>query len=68
MLDAMSLSVIVGPPNSGRANAIRARLEGSLDRDPVLVVPTADDVAWFERELSAGVGAVLGATICTFRR
>jgi ATP-dependent helicase/DNAse subunit B len=68
MLGAMPLSVIVGPPNSGRANAIRARLEGSLNRDPVLVVPTGDDVAWFERELAAGGRAVLGATICTFRR
>jgi ATP-dependent helicase/DNAse subunit B len=68
MLKPMPLSVIVGPPNSGRASAIRSRLEQSLDSDPVLVVPTADDVAWFERELSEGGGAILGATICTFGR
>ncbi|HEY7151421.1 MAG TPA: hypothetical protein VH391_07045, partial [Solirubrobacterales bacterium] len=64
----MPISLIVGPPNSGRANAIRCRLEESLDADPVLVVPTGDDVAWFERELSGQGRAVLGATICTFRR
>jgi ATP-dependent helicase/DNAse subunit B len=64
----MSLSVIVGPPNSGRAGEIRERLEAALDRDPVLVVPTADDVARFERELSAGERAILGAAIRTFRR
>ena len=51
MLGAMSLSLIVGPPNSGRAGEIRARLEAALDRDPVLVVPTLDDADRFEREL-----------------
>ncbi len=68
MLDAMPLSVIVGPPNSGRAAEIGSRLERSLDRDPVLVVPTEDDVAWFERELATGGRAVIGAAIRTFRR
>ena len=43
----MPISVIVGPPNSGRAGAIRERLEAALDREPVLVVPTADDAARF---------------------
>lgn len=68
MLERMPLSVIVGPPNSGRAAEVHSRLEGALDSDPVLVVPTGDDVAWFERELAARQRAVLGATICTFRR
>ena len=54
MLGAMSLSLIVGPPNSGRAGEIRARLEAALDRDPVLVVPTLDDADRFERELCRG--------------
>ncbi len=67
MLEAMSLSVIVGPPNSGRADEIRSRLEASLAREPVLVVPTGDDVARFERELSTGGRSVLGAAIRTFR-
>ncbi|HXR31600.1 MAG TPA: PD-(D/E)XK nuclease family protein [Solirubrobacterales bacterium] len=36
-----------------------------LERDPVLVVPTRDDVYAFQRELCAS-GAVLGADVMTF--
>jgi ATP-dependent helicase/DNAse subunit B len=61
----MPLKLIHGPPNSGRAGRIRHRLTAVLDRDPVLVVPTLDDVYAFERELCAG-GAVLGADVMTF--
>ena len=68
MLGGMPISVIYGPPNSGRAGAIRARLGESLGREPVLVVPTADDAARFERELVSDGGALLGASIQTFRR
>jgi len=68
MLGGMPISVIYGPPNSGRAGAIRARLGESLDREPVLVVPTADDAARFERELVSEGGALLGAAIQTFHR
>jgi ATP-dependent helicase/DNAse subunit B len=57
--------LIHGPPNSGRAGRIRRGLLAVLDRDPVLVVPTLDDVYAFERELCAG-GAVLGADVMTF--
>jgi len=64
----MSISVIVGPPNSGRAGAIRERLTAALAFEPVLVVPTADDAARFERELCASGGALLGAAISTFHR
>jgi ATP-dependent helicase/DNAse subunit B len=62
----MSISLIVGPPNSGRAGEVRRRLLASLDRDPVLVVPTADDAAWFERELCASGEPTLGVAIRTF--
>jgi ATP-dependent helicase/DNAse subunit B len=62
----MSLELIVGPPNSGRAGVILARLRAALDRDPLLVVPTADDVARFERDLCAAGGPAIGATIRTF--
>src|SRR5881396_1252685 len=71
MLGAMPLSLIVGPPNSGKAGEVLARLKAALDRDPVLVVPTLDDADRFERELcgaSADVGAVLGVSIRTFKR
>lgn len=61
----MSLKLIHGPPNSGRAGRIRRGLIAALDRDPVLVVPTLDDVYAFERELCAS-GAVLGADVMTF--
>ncbi len=64
----MPLSLIVGPPNSGRAGEIRARFEAVLERDPLLVVPTLDDVHRFERELCRDGGAVVGGSIGTFRR
>ena len=62
----MSLSLIVGPPNSGRAGAVREGLAVALGRDPVLVVPTLEDASRFERELCAAGDAVLGASILTF--
>jgi ATP-dependent helicase/DNAse subunit B len=68
MLGGMPISVIHGPPNSGRAGAIQARLEEALDREPVLVVPTADDADRFERELVSSGGVLLGASIQTFHR
>ncbi len=61
----MPLKLIHGPPNSGRAGRIRRGLVAVLARDPVLVVPTIDDVYAFERELCAE-GAILGADVMTF--
>lgn len=61
----MPLNLILGPPNSGRRGLIRERLEAVSERDPVLVVPTLDDVFSFEREL-CGDGAALGAAAMTF--
>ncbi len=63
---AMAVEAIVGPPNSGRAGEMRARVEAALEREPVLVVPTGDDAAQFERDLCANRGAVLGVSIRTF--
>jgi ATP-dependent helicase/DNAse subunit B len=67
MLDhrSMSLKLIHGPPNSGRAGIVRHALIAVLERDPVLVVPNADDVYSFERELCEE-RAVLGASVMTF--
>jgi ATP-dependent helicase/DNAse subunit B len=59
------LKLIQGPPNSGRAGHIRRGLLAVLERDPILVVPTLDDVYAFERELCAE-GAILGADVMTF--
>jgi RecB family exonuclease len=61
----MPLKLIHGPPNSGRAGLIRGGFVAALDRDPVLVVPTVDDVFAFERELCAA-GAALGGAAMTF--
>lgn len=61
----MSLKLIQGPPNSGRAGHVRRGLLAVLERDPVLVVPTDDDVYAFQRELSAD-GAILGASVVNF--
>lgn len=61
----MPLNLIHGPPNSGRAGLIRRRFAAAFDRDPVLVVPTVDDVFAFERELCA-TGSVLGGSTMTF--
>jgi ATP-dependent helicase/nuclease subunit B len=68
MLGRMSLSLIVGPPNSGRSGEIQTQLDALLGEDPILVVPTADEATRFERELCARGRAVLGASIQTFRR
>jgi RecB family exonuclease len=59
------LKLIYGPPNSGRAGVVRRDFLAALERDPILVVPTVDDVFAFEREL-AGEGAILGGAAMTF--
>ena len=62
----MSIELIVGPPNSGRAGEVLSRLRAALADDPLLIVPTGDDIARFERDLCADGGARIGATIRTF--
>jgi ATP-dependent helicase/DNAse subunit B len=61
----MPLKLITGPPNSGRADRILSLFRDRLDRDPVLVLPTLDDVFRFERGLCKA-GAALGGTAMTF--
>jgi ATP-dependent helicase/DNAse subunit B len=61
----MALKLIQGPPNSGRAGLVRRWFTAALNRDPVLVVPTVDDVYSFEQELCEG-GAALGGAVITF--
>ncbi len=53
MLAPMPLKLIAGPPNSGRTGAVLERFRAAAGRDPVLVVPTGDDVERFERELTS---------------
>src|SRR3954452_24443797 len=66
MLDRMALKLIVGPPNSGRTGAILDGFRAMSGQDPVLVVPTVDDVERFEEELTRGGDAVIGAAVGTF--
>lgn len=61
----MPLKLIHGPPNSGRTGVVRRRFAALAERDPVLVVPTLDDVFRFERELCRE-GAALGGAVMTF--
>ncbi len=62
----MALELIEGPPNSGRAGAVIDRFRAALGRRPVLVVPTADDVAAFERDVCEALPTALGGSITTF--
>jgi ATP-dependent helicase/nuclease subunit B len=66
MLDRMALKLIVGPPNSGRTGAVLDGFRAMSGNDPVLVVPTVDDVERFEEELTRDGDAVIGATVGTF--
>ena len=64
----MSLKLIAGPPNSGRTGAILEAFRTALPRNPVLVVPTSDDVERFTQELTRADAPLLGARVCTFNR
>src|SRR3954447_2119991 len=63
----MPVSLIVGPPNSGRAGELLTRLRAVADREPVLVVPTSQDASRFERDLSRDGRASIGISLRTFR-
>jgi ATP-dependent helicase/DNAse subunit B len=62
----MSLELIHGPPNSGRTGVLLDRFVAALERDPVLVVPTGDDVERFERELAGRGAGALGGRVTSF--
>jgi ATP-dependent helicase/nuclease subunit B len=66
MLARMGVKVIVGPPNSGRTGETLDGFRAAAARDPVLVVPTVDDVERFEEELTSDGDIVIGATVGTF--
>src|SRR5262249_7875751 len=66
MLARMALKLIVGPPNSGRTGATLDAFRDAAAQNPVLVVPTVDDVERFEEELTRDGAAVIGATVATF--
>lgn len=61
----MPLNLVAGPPNSARAGEVIRGFRGNIARDPLLVVPTADDAERFERELIEA-GVLLGGSVLTF--
>jgi ATP-dependent helicase/DNAse subunit B len=61
----MSLTLVIGPANSAKAGAVLGAFRTRLRHDPWLVVPTAADVAYYEREL-AGDGARAAGRVATF--
>ncbi len=61
----MSLTLVTGPANAGKAGRVLDAYRAALKRDPVLVVPTNPDVAHYQREL-AGRGAVFGGSVVAF--
>ncbi len=60
------VKLIIGPPNSGRTGRTLDAFRAAAARDPVLVVPTVDDVERFEEELTGNGEVVIGATVGTF--
>lgn len=63
----MPLRIIKGPPNSGRTELLREEYVRSLRRDPVLVVPSTDDIFTWEERLTREAGAFLGGRVMHFR-
>src|SRR5262245_52470779 len=61
-----SLNLIVGPPNSGRTGRTLSAFRSAAAREPVLVLPTVDDVERFEQELTNDGDVVIGASVGTF--
>jgi ATP-dependent helicase/DNAse subunit B len=62
----MPLTLITGPANSAKARAVLDGVRAALARDPLLVVPTGEDVDRYRREL-ADDGLVIGPQVMTFR-
>lgn len=63
----MPLSIIKGPPNSGRTAQVRRAYEEQVLKRPVLVVPSTDDIFDWERRLNRKRSAFLGARVMHFK-
>lgn len=61
----MPLKLVTGPANAAKAGEVLGGLRARLDDEPVLVVPTFEDVEHNQREL-AERGAVFGARVLRF--
>ena len=58
----MPLTLVLGPANSAKAGEVLGAYALAARRDALLVVPTAADVGYYERELAAP-GVTLGRTL-----
>lgn len=63
----MPLTLLTGPANAEKARLVLDGLRAALEREPILVVPTTQDVERYRREL-AEEGLVFGAHVETFER
>ena len=63
----MPLTIIKGPPNSGRTDELERLYRRQMHLRPVLVVPGVDDIFEWERRLTRETGAMLGGQIVHFR-
>jgi ATP-dependent helicase/nuclease subunit B len=62
----MGLSLLAGPANAGKVALLLERYLGTLESDPILIVPNRPDVDRAERELLRHAGALVGGSIGTF--
>jgi ATP-dependent helicase/DNAse subunit B len=63
----MALTLVTGPANAAKAGEVLGGLRARLEDEPILVVPTFQDVEHAQREL-AERGAVFGARVLRFDR
>jgi len=63
----MPLTLVTGPANAAKAGEVLGGLRARLDEEPVLVVPSFEDVEHNQREL-ARREAVFGAQVLRFQR
>ena len=63
----MPITLLTGPANSGKARVVLEAVRRDLDRgaEPLLIVPTREDVERYRRELAA-TGAALGVGVGRF--
>lgn len=61
----MSLTLVTGPANAEKARVVLDALQAAAPREPLLVVPTREDVLVYRREL-AERGLVFGADVQTW--
>jgi ATP-dependent helicase/DNAse subunit B len=62
----VALKLVTGPANSGKAGVLLGAYRSRLDEEPILVVPSLEDVEHTQRELADG-GAVFGTRVVRFK-